>query len=263
MSVYVCPVCGSALVRTDRTFKCENRHSYDISAAGYVNLSPPSAGSHGDDREMVDARRAFLGKGHYAPLCDGVCEAVRKTQPRVLLDAGCGEGYYTRRICDAFPGAAVYGIDISKKAAEKAAKLCRGASVCVASVYRMPYSDNCFDCAVNVFSPLAADEYRRVIKPGGGLVMAVPTPDHLIELKRAVYDSVIVKEMKDEALDGFELCDSAGIRFSMDLDGEDLKALFTMTPYYHKTSYEDKARIDGVRRLSVTASFTVFRYKKL
>ena len=263
MNAYICPVCGGPLLRDGRVYKCSLRHSFDVSASGYVNLTPPSAGSHGDDAEMVTARRTFLNAGHYEPLADAVCAAMGRSVPDVLLDAGCGEGYYTNRMCRAFPQAAVYGIDISKKAAEKAAKLCKSASFCVASVYRMPYADGVFDCAVNIFSPLADDEYRRVIKPGGRLIIAVPGPDHLIELKNAVYDNVNVKEEKDAVISGFRLDKAEKLRFVMDLDGEEVRMLFAMTPYSHKTSFEDRHKLDNIEEMKVTASFSVLEYTRI
>ena len=263
MNVYVCPVCGAPLLREGNALRCEHRHSYDISAAGYVNLTPPLAGRHGDDADMVAARRAFLNKGHYDPLRRAVCDMLSAASPKTLLDAGCGEGYYTGSVCETIPDADVYGVDVSKKAVEKASKYCRQASFCVASVYRMPYADRSFDAILNVFSPLALDEYLRTLRPGGSLVMAVPAPDHLIELKRAVYKDVFIKEMKDDALDGFSKQEVKRIAFTMDLDGETLRELFGMTPYAKKTSLADRAKLDCVDRMSVTASFFVYRYTKL
>lgn len=260
MSVYICPVCGKALIKEDKTMRCENKHSYDISGKGYVNLLGPGKSVRGDDADMVSARRRFLNSGGYDALCREICGILSQIRFETLLDAGCGEGYYTKRICDTFDKAQIYGLDISKKAAEKASSLCKNAHICVASAYRMPYADNSFDCAVNVFSPLAADEYRRVIKPGGHFVMAAPLPEHLKELKQAVYDSVNIKVMKDAEIPGFRLLSENKLTYEMRLDTPLLKDLFTMTPYYHKTSYEDRARLDGIEALSVTASFVIFDY---
>ena len=260
MSVYICPVCKAPLLRYDNVMRCQNRHSYDISAKGYVNLLGPGKASRGDDSEMVAARRRFLSAGHYSPLREKLCETLQSAEFEALLDAGCGEGYYTKAVCDSFPKASVYGLDISKKAAEKASSLCKTAHVCVASAYDMPYADGSFDCVLNVFSPLTAEEYRRVLKENGALVMAVPEPDHLIELKRAVYDSVFIKEMKDSDPEGFEKTGEYSIKYEMTLDNAGLKDLFTMTPYYHKTSYHDKSRLDGYDFMTVTASFRIFTY---
>ena len=263
VSVYVCPVCRRPLVRDGGSYRCENRHVFDVASSGYVNLSPPSSGTHGDDAEMVAARRAFLHTGNYDPLCALVCEALSGKNIKTVLDAGCGEGYYTKKICEKLPGASVYGLDISKKAAEKAAKYCKDASFCVASAYRMPYADSCFDAVVNVFSPLALDEYSRVLSPGGFLCLSVSMPDHLIELKRAVYDDVFVKEMKEDELPGYDLIEKKQLRYVMDLQGKQLSDLFMMTPYARKTSYKDKAKLGDVEKMNVTASFAVFIYKKI
>ncbi|MBR6921746.1 MAG: methyltransferase domain-containing protein [Clostridia bacterium] len=262
MSVYICPVCGKPLNRVDKTMRCENNHSYDISAKGYVNLLGPGKIERGDDADMVAARRRFLNSGSYDALRNALCEVLSNIPFDTLLDAGCGEGYYTKKLCDSFDKAEIYGLDISKKAAEKASALCKAANICVASAYRMPYADGSFDCILNVFSPLAADEYIRVLKKGGHLVMAAPLPEHLSELKRIVYDKVNIKTMKDTDIEGFFLVSEKQITYTMQLDTVLLKDLFTMTPYYHKTSYEDKVKLDSVASLTVTAAFTVFDYIK-
>jgi 23S rRNA (guanine745-N1)-methyltransferase len=262
MSVYICPVCKSPLTDTGKTMRCENNHSYDISAKGYVNLLKPGKAQRGDDIEMVSARRRFLSGGHYAPLCDEICGVISKIPYETLLDAGCGEGYYTEKICEISNGKAIFGLDISKKAAEKASSLCKTAHVCAASAYDMPYADDSFDVILNVFSPLALDEYKRVLKQNGRLVMAVPEPEHLIELKRAVYDNVFIKEMKDTEIKDFTLLSERRVLFTMRLDAAALKDLFMMTPYYRKTGMSDKEKLDKTESLSVTASFAVFDYIK-
>lgn len=257
--MYICPVCRKKLYTDGRSLICENRHNFDISASGYVNLLTGSGKCHGDDAEMIAARRRFLCRGYYSPLCEAVIGECKKAGPSYLLDAGCGEGYYTKRIKDALPGCEVYAFDISKKAAEKAAKL-GGLNVCVASAYRMPYKDGCFDCAVNIFSPLAREEFLRVLRPGGRLILAVPSPDHLAEIKAAVYDSPRTKEMKDDELEGFVLSDKKRIRYEMKLEREALLDLFGMTPYVHKTSENDRNKLYEKDNMTVTASFTVLVY---
>ena len=257
--MYICPVCGEKLLLSEKSFVCINRHNFDISASGYVNLLTGSGKNHGDDAGMISARRRFLCRGHYSPLCDAVIAECKKAAPSALLDAGCGEGYYTKRIKEALPECEVYGFDISKKAAEKAAKL-GGLDICVASAYHMPYEDGCFDCVVNVFSPLAQKEYLRVLKPGGTLVLAVPSPDHLTELKAAVYDTPRTKEMKSDELEGFVLSSKGELKYGMELDRDSLSDLFGMTPYVHKTSEQDRKKLYEKEKMTVTASFTLLSY---
>ena len=260
MSLYICPVCKEALEISGRSYVCKNRHSFDVAAKGYVNLLGPGKASRGDDAEMVGARRRFLSAGYYEPLRRKICDILSGIEYATLLDAGCGEGYYTKKICEISPDRQIYGLDISKKAAEKAASLCKTANICVASAYGMPYKDGCFDVVLNVFSPLSPDEYRRVLKPGGHLVYAVSNPDHLKELKEAVYDKVFIKEMKDEKISGFDPVGRTDVAFRMELDNAALNDLFMMTPYYRKTSYADKQKLLQTEKLTVTADFAVFEY---
>ena len=262
MNIFKCPKCGLTLEETGRSFRCTNGHCYDVSASGYVNLLLSNTKNHGDDAEMVSCRRAFLDAGHYSPLCRALCESAAGYNPRVMIDAGCGEGYYTEEVKATLPECEVYGIDISKKAAEKAAKRVRSAHICVGSIYNMPYSDESFDALYNVFSPLAPGEYLRVLKPGGAFIMALPAPEHLYELKALVYEEVKVKELKDFTLEGFELTDKKDVAFKMDLNNSDLKNLFEMTPYAHKTSKENIAKLDSVPETEVTAAFVIAEYRK-
>ena len=257
--MYICPVCREKLTLDGKSCVCKNRHSFDISSSGYVNLLTGQGKNHGDDNEMISARRRFLSGGYYAPLRDLIVEKCRALSPSALLDIGCGEGYYTKRIKDALPDCTVCGFDVSKKSAEKAAKL-GGLHICVASAYHTPYEDGFFDCAVNIFSPLCKEEILRTLKPGGALIYAVPNPEHLYEIKTAVYDSPRKKEMKSDLLDGFVMTDKTELSYTMDLDNQALSDLFAMTPYVHKTSEEDKNKLLRKDRLAVTASFTVFSY---
>ena len=94
----LCPKCGNKLVREERVWRCQNNHSYDIAKRGYVNLALHHKALSGDDREMVKARTRFLSHGYYAPLQAALVELVRGYHPSIVIDAGCGEGYYTNRV---------------------------------------------------------------------------------------------------------------------------------------------------------------------
>ena len=136
MSQLICPICSQKLEVTDsRCYKCPSRHSFDISKQGYVNLLPPSAkGVHGDNKEMIKARRDFLQKGYYRPMCDVLTESVAnfaKGRKLSLLDAGCGEGYYTSSVSKA-TNCSTVGIDISKDALVYASKRLPDAELAVA-----------------------------------------------------------------------------------------------------------------------------------
>ena len=66
---FACPKCKRAMTLVGNSKKCENNHSYDRAKAGYYNLLlGVGGGTHGDNTEMVEARRAFLSRGYYEPL---------------------------------------------------------------------------------------------------------------------------------------------------------------------------------------------------
>ena len=57
--VFICPICKKKLENTVHTYRCENGHSYDISAQGYVHLLPPNkmhSKFPGDNRQLVACR---------------------------------------------------------------------------------------------------------------------------------------------------------------------------------------------------------------
>ena len=263
-----CPVCGEPLQKEERRYLCPKGHSFDRAKQGYVNLLQSQRSSdrnHGDDREMVTARREFLEKGYYTPLRDLLTEKVcAYTAPNgVVADAGCGEGWYTEGVALSLPEATVIGFDISKEALKWAAKRQGMDHLAVASCYRMPLEEESVDALLNFFSPLAAEEYARVLKPGGHLFRAVPGTHHLWELKSVVYETPKPNLPEPETLPGLTLLERCPIRNEIHLEtNEELQALFKMTPYYYRTSPGDKAKLAHYPTFTTRTEFTLLIYKK-
>jgi hypothetical protein len=163
--VWKCPKCKKILsVMPDGRAVCEQGHSYDRAREGYYNLLLRNVGGvHGDNREMVLARRAFLDTGAYLPLAKALYSAVKSSvvnlEGAAVLDAGCGEGYYTdyveRRLSEDGIFASVSGFDISRDAIRYAAKKNTALQLAVAGAYDMPISDASADVVLNLFAPLA------------------------------------------------------------------------------------------------------------
>lgn len=268
---FVCPKCyGKLNTQPDGRAFCEKGHSYDRSRFGYYNLLLTNVGgTHGDNREMVDARRAFLDTGAYFPLADRIAGISSDGFPSggVMLDVGLGEGYYTsvvsERIRAAVGEMSVVGFDISKEAARYARKRCPDAEVAVASAYKMPLADSSVDLVTNVFSPLALEETVRVLRSGGRFVMAVPDTYHLWELKSLLYKTPYKNELSDPALEGLDLIAEERVFMTLDLDSpEKIKSLFMMTPYAYRTPQEAKKKLFSTEKMTVRAEFVVFVYKK-
>lgn len=267
---FCCPNCGEKLNISGESSGCINGHSFDRARGGYYNLLiGNSGGVHGDNKEMVLARRAFLGGGFYEPLARCIADlALKFTAPGgAVLDAGAGEGYYTdaveRALFDRDGASDVSAFDISKDAVKEIGKKNRRISLAVAGSYHMPIADGEFDTVINTFSPLALSETVRVLKRGGHFIMAIPGEMHLFDLKRVIYDTPYKNEVQDTHLDGLELVFDKPLTYKFLLDSpEKIHSLFMMTPYAYRTKPSDRARVESLDKLECTADFRIFVYKK-
>ena len=266
--IFVCPKCKGKLNITESgAARCAEGHSYDRSRYGYYNLLLESGGNHGDNREMILARREFLSRGHYEPLAARIAEICEVFMPSggFILDAGCGEGYYTALVRERAlaRGARVAAFDISKDAVREAAKRRCADDYAVAGSYHMPIASETIDILINTFSPMAIEETRRVLKSGGRFVMAIPGEEHLYGLKAAIYDTPYKNTVADTELDGFTLVDKVELRYEINLnDSESIRSLFMMTPYAYRTSKTGRDRILSRASLSTDAHFFILVYEK-
>lgn len=268
MSHFCCPVCKKPLKNDERALVCANGHSFDKARSGYVNLlrSQQSAlKRHGDDKRMLLARRTFLDRGFYEPLCRLLCQTVaRDVRSGKLLDVGCGEGYYTAAIQATNPSLSVCGIDISKDALHMAASRSKTIELAVASAFSLPVADGALDALVSVFAPTADAEFARVLKRGGKLIRVIPTERHLFGLKAALYKEPRLNKPERVEIDGFALRDRQELADIMTLEtADDIRALFEMTPYFYKTGQADQERLLSRDSLCTEIGFAVLSYQKL
>ena len=266
---FSCPVCGGKLNIVNIGLSCDAGHSFDRSRYGYYNLLLGGGGVHGDNKEMILARRSFLGGGYYEPLARRVADLALKYTPNggCLLDAGAGEGYYTDIIERTFmtrdKESDVSAFDISKDAVREICKKNPRICAVVAGSYHMPVSDGEFDTVVNTFSPLALEETVRVLGQGGTFIMAIPGEMHLYELKAMIYDTPYKNTVNDTALEGFELISDQALTYKMHLgNSEAVRDLFMMTPYAYRTGSSGRERVLRAESLECTADFRIFVYRR-
>lgn len=272
MSVFMCPVCGKKLDKYGKSYVCENRHSFDIARSGYVNLllsKHIGKAIHGDNKLMLRARKSFLEAGYYSPLCEKAAEIVKgyAKNGSIILDAGCGEGYYTTAINDYLHrqniAAGLYGVDISKDAVEMAAKRKSGITFAAASVFHLPVVTKSCDILLTMFAPYCGEEYRRVLKDGGIMVMAIPSENHLWELKSAIYDVPYKNKVNPYELDGFKFLGGERVDFCMKIaEKSSIADLFSMTPYYYRTGRIEQERLNTLETLVTQADFEILVYRK-
>lgn len=273
MSLFRCPLCAAPLEREAGAYRCPAGHSFDTAREGYVHLLPSNqkhSALPGDDRDMVLARREFLSRGYYQPLLNTICSRILafSGETPVLLDAGCGEGTYTAGVYQALRSAGkrprAAGTDISKFALRTAAKREKGVEFAVASSYHLPLADGSVDVLLNCFSPLALEEFRRVLKPGGRFLYVVPGPRHLWEMKEILYDKPYPNEEKETPYEGFAYREIAPVEETVTLENPaDIQNLFRMTPYFWKTPRAGTERLAALETLTVRTSFRVHVFEKL
>ncbi|GAA3929394.1 putative RNA methyltransferase [Actinoplanes auranticolor] len=178
-----CPVCGEGLARSgDQALRCRQGHSFDIARQGYVNLTAGRSLHPGDSAEMIADRAAFLAEGHYDFIAQALSGTAR-ADDGLVLDAGTGTGDYLSRVLDALPAAPGLGVDVSKPALRRAARVHPRAGAALADLWRpLPLADASVSVLLNVFAPRNGPEFHRVLRPGGMLLVVTPAQDHLREL---------------------------------------------------------------------------------
>ena len=270
-NVLRCPICSARLVPDEqgKSLYCDGarRHCFDISSKGHVNLAPRHSGG-GDSKEAVRSRSNFLKKDYYRPFADKLCEIIsRYVKEGTVIDAGCGEGYYTNLVAEKC-GTDTIGFDLSKWGAEAGSAGARREGIenvafAVASVYEMPVLDECADAVINLFAPCAEEEFKRVLKPGGILVVAGAGEDHLFGLKKAVYDQPYKNDLRNDLPVTMEHIESCKVRFEIELaEAEDRMNLFAMTPYFYRTSRKDAEKLEKADGLITEVEFNIEVYKK-
>ena len=266
-----CPLCGAEMQTAGGSLVCggARRHCFDFSAEGYLNLAPPQQSGGGDAKEAVRARTGFLETGYYLPAAQTVLSLLERYVPAggLVIDAGCGEGWYSARFSGA--GFRTAGFDLSKPAVRTAAKRVRRtgcesrALYAVSSVFALPLTDGCADAVVNIFAPCAEEEYARVLKPGGVLIVTYAGPEHLMGLKKQIYSSVHENAERADLPVKLEKIGEERTSFEITVEGQEaIQALFTMTPYYWRTSPQDSEKLRGLDRLTTGVDMLSAVYRK-
>ncbi len=245
------------------------RHSFDFSSKGYVNLAR-AQGSTGDSKQAVRSRSDFLNKGYYAPVAKTLVELLKKhVSSGFVIDAGCGEGYYTEQIAQSSYECA--GVDLSKFAVDSLASRLRcktndRAFAAVASIFDMPFRDLCADAIVSIFAPCAEDEMYRVLSDNGVLIVVSAGKEHLMGLKKAIYKTSYENDVRADMPKGLEKIDFKSLSYVVELEtNEDILNLFSMTPYYWRTSREDSQKLVGLEKLTteIDINFTVYKKRNI
>ena len=263
-----CPICHAkfSLSHEGKSCQCQGTnksHCFDFSKSGYLNLSGPHGGA-GDQKDAVRARSLFLNAGYYQPLADRLLSKIDLLGVKRLLDAGCGEGYYTNRFASHRD---VIGVDLSKDGIDAAAKVAKnqqtGAGFVIASLFSLPIPDQAMDAVTNIFAPCAEDEFLRVLKPGGYIIVVAAGEHHLIGLKEKLYENTYLNRGRADLPRKMKLVTKERLKYSVTISSsEQIAALFSMTPYYWRTSEDDRRKLLDLESLTTDLDFDIYLFRK-
>lgn len=263
---YRCPLCKSVLLHSNKSYRCEKNHCFDQAKQGYVNLLPVQfkhSKEPGDNKEMVRARRAFLDKGYYQPLVDSMIALYQKYGNKVtnLLDAGCGEGFYTHQHKTAQNH--VYGIDIAKETIKIAAQRYKECNFSVATLSDCPFNDKQFGWIISVYAPILEAEFTRLLEERGYLLTVTPADNHLFELKSMIYQQAKKHDSEKTIIKNLRLVEEKRLNYTMTfINNNDLLNLLAMTPFAFKANAEILDQLKQKTEFSCQADFILRLYQK-
>jgi 23S rRNA (guanine745-N1)-methyltransferase len=259
MVTLLCTVrnCRQPLERDGQRIVCTNGHSFDVARSGYINLLQPQdrrSSEPGDSREAVAARRRWLEAGH-EPV---VIEAVRGMSP--ALDVGCGEGSHL----SALNPEEGHGVDLSAHAIDLAARRYPAHHWIVANADRfLPYADRSFALVTSITSRLNPDEFRRVVRDDGQLLVALTAPDDLRELRTILHGQATERDRVQRTIDMF-------VPLFADVKHERVTSRVTLTradidnvlaSSYRGARKREHDKLEGLDTLDVTLSRDILLFR--
>jgi 23S rRNA (guanine745-N1)-methyltransferase len=265
LAKYRCPLCQQPLQFTHKSYHCENNHSFDKAKQGYINLLPVQfkhSKEPGDNKAMVQARRAFLDKGYYQPLVDSMLALFKKygNDSDDIFDAGCGEGFYTHQHKTAKNS--VYGVDIAKETIKIAAKRYQDCFFSVATLSDLPFKNENFNWIYSVYAPILETEFTRILKKNGYLLTVTPAENHLFELKSLIYRQANRHDVSKQPIEKLTLIEEQRLNYPMNFSSsEDVLDLLAMTPFAFKASGETVKQLSLLNKFTCQADFVLRLYQ--
>ena len=256
-TAFSCPICQENLALVESSLKCSNRHSFDLAKFGYVNLAPQIKQSANYDKENFQNRQQILEAGFYQAILEAVSDLLSNSKnAKTILDIGCGEGFYSRKLQESHSDKIFYAFDISKNSVQIAAKSEPNWSVnwFVGDLARLPMKDASMDILLDIFSPANYGEFRRILFKDGILIKVIPTENHLKEIRQMVQDQLTKKgysnqDIKEHFQEHFSIQSSQIASLTKPISAEQRQALLAMTPLLF---HVDQTKIDWSQLTEIT-----------
>ena len=267
-TAFACPICQENLILVESSLKCSNRHSFDLAKFGYVNLALQIKQSANYDKENFQNRQEILEAGFYQAILEVVSDLLSNSKnAKTILDIGCGEGFYSRKLQERHPDKTFYAFDISKDSVQIAAKSEPNWAVnwFVGDLARLPITDASMDILLDLSSPANYGEFRRVLSKDGILIKVIPTKNHLKEIRQKVQDQLTNKDysnqdIKEHFQENFTILSNQTASLTKTITTEQLQALLSMTPLLF---HVDQSKIDWSDLTEITIEAEILVGKAL
>ena len=267
-TAFACPICQENLTLLESSLKCNNRHSFDLAKFGYVNLAPQIKQSANYDKENFQNRQQILEAGFYQAILEVVSDLLSNSKnAKTILDIGCGEGFYSRKLQERHPDKTFYAFDISKDSVQIAAKSEPNWAVnwFVGDLARLPIKDASMDILLDIFSPANYGEFRRVLSKDGILIKVIPTKNHLKEIRQKVQDQLTKKDysnqdIKEHFQGHFTILSNQTASLTKTITADQLQSLLSMTPLLF---HIDQTKIDWSDLTEITIEAEILVGKAL
>ena len=267
-TAFACPICQENLTLVETSLKCSNRHSFDLAKFGYVNLAPQIKQSANYDKENFQNRQQILESGFYQAILKGISDILAtKPSAKTVLDIGCGEGFYSRKLQESHSDKTFYAFDISKDSVQIAAKSETNWAVnwFVGDLARLPIKNASMDILLDIFSPANYGEFRRVLSKDGILIKVIPTENHLKEIRQMVQEQLTKKDysnqdIKEHFQEHFSIQSRQIASLTKPITAEQRQALLAMTPLLF---HVDQTKIDWSQLTEITIEAEILVGKAL
>ncbi|MGN8914619.1 putative RNA methyltransferase [Anaerofustis butyriciformans] len=260
---FKCPICKNEMYIENNTLKCQNNHCFDIAKKGYINFLSNRKPQKGYDKSFFENRNIILNQGYYDHICDYIQSHINTFKPDTVIDAGCGEGFYVKKLYN--ENIDFFAFDLSKDAINVAARGMNNICFFVSDIQSIPLKDNSIDCMLNIYTPANYPEFKRVLKKDGIIIKIIPGLSHLKELR-----DIVKNELKHEQYDNndviecfkehCELLEIKELNQTKEISLENLKSFLDMTPLLFDI---DKSKFDynNISEITISATALIGKIK--
>lgn len=256
---FQCPICGQKLTLNGNSLICNENHNFDISKKGYVDFVMNNKQQKNYDLESFENRHTILEHGMYDHIADKLIKLITDLKIQNILDVGCGEGYYSKKIAE-LGAKNIFAFDISKDSIQLAAKgVNTPVEWFIGDLAHLPIQKQTIDGIIDIFSPANYNEFNRILTTDGYVLKVIPNEYHVQELREQAKNQLKQEKYSNQkVLDYFEehyqVVDEIDATKTYNVNTDERNAFINMTPLLFNV---DNSLIDWEQVKKITVGSTI------